>query len=277
LNKRLRSAKKFILEEEGKRESLEEGIEILKDRIRQNREHFSQILDHSSLSSSPRPEFQTPQRKTQPPCPDSARSQVNRDGSHNAFATLLAADRMLSGEPPLSPPMSRHKHGQAGHVRGSQSLSSLPVTPRRSRSAYEGHYYTPTTRPAEGFRAHSTRDSRLGRDRHDRDSTISASDAEEAVTDEDVPASQASALATNMLSRYPGSSQEESSVPSAIGKSNSFLQTKLFGYVKKAGIDRKSEFLKRKISTEDDVLATKKAKMADRVGLGIESWRESSA
>jgi hypothetical protein len=109
-------------------------------------------------------------------------------------------------------------------------------------------------------------------DCYDRDSTISASDVEEALTDEDIPASQASSLATSMLRRYPGSSQEEVPVPASIGKSSTLLQSKLFGQVKKAVPGHSGEHIKRKASFEQEIGAAKKARADNGVGLGIDAW-----
>ncbi|KAL1963271.1 hypothetical protein VTN77DRAFT_8494 [Rasamsonia byssochlamydoides] len=276
LQKRLEDAERFIEEvveeENGKHESLREENRLLKKRIRENREHFTLMLDQGSLSSSPRTEFQTPQRKSQSRYPDSARCHTN----HDAFATLLAADRVLNGESANVSPTSgrarlpRQSHG-GGHIRGSHSMSSLPVTPQRSRDVPEIQYSTPGSRSRERISTPEREQPLAERDRHDRDSTISASDAEEAVTDEDVPASQASSLATNMLRRFPGSSQAEASSPARnVGRSSNLLQTKLFGQVKKAGVERPNSISqKRKGVFEEDEAVAKRSK---DVGLGINAW-----
>ena len=71
-------------------------------------------------------------------------------------------------------------------------MSSLPATPSRSRSSYQGHFFTPINkRTAESRLSYSAPVSQVmaehpQRGRRDRDSTISASDVEEAVTDEDI-------------------------------------------------------------------------------------------
>ena len=107
------------------------------------------------------------------------------------------------------------------------------------------------------------------RDRRDRDSTISASD-EEALTDEDLPQSQASSLATNMLRRNPGS-QESSILPGKAERSSKLLQTKIFGQVKKVGGARKRH---ASVGESD---AVKKMKLTEGVGLGIGTWGASKA
>ncbi|WEW59387.1 hypothetical protein PRK78_004858 [Emydomyces testavorans] len=274
LERRLRCAKKVIEEDSDKYELLMEENARLKKRIRDNREHFTLMMDHSSLASSPRTEFNTPQRKTVARYPDSARSQVSRVGSQDPFAALLAADQVLNGESAniKSPRKNGHKHH--GHARGTHSLSSLPTTPQHKVMGDRIHFFTPinkrSTAPPMG---HFATDDRLQRDRHDRDSTISASDVEEAVTDEDVPASQASSLATSMLRRFPGSSQEEPSIPTKISNSSTLLQAKLFGQVKKANVERSMDNLKRKRSIEGKVVSPKKFRVAESVYLNSESLR----
>jgi hypothetical protein len=279
LERRLRRAKKLIEEESNKYELLVEENIRLKKRIRDNREHFTLMLDHGSLASSPRNEFLTPQRKTATRYPDSSRSQVSRIGSQDPFAALLAADQVLSGEVasvPSTPSRNRTPKQHHGHARGTHSISSLPATPSRSRPG-QGQFFTPINkRKAESRLSYSAPvsqaiDEHTQRDRRDRDSTISASDIEEAVTDEDIPASQASSLATSMLRRYPGSSQEDVPISDNIGKSSSLLQSKLFGHVKKTGTDLTSDSLKRKAGSGDKDLGLKKARVGRVLGVGIET------
>ncbi|CRG92763.1 hypothetical protein PISL3812_09830 [Talaromyces islandicus] len=284
LEERLLNAKKLIKEqmEEGnvRNESLKDENTLLKKRIRDNREHLTLLLDTGSLSPNPRPEFQTPQRKPSARFPDSARTQSsNRGGNHDAFATLLAADRVLHGDSTSMPPAKarhpRHGHG-VSHVRGAHSMSSLPMTPRHS-TIDDTQYITPGSRPRERPVEH-TPDQRQAREqgsRYDRDSTISASDAEEAVTDDDLPASQASSLATSMLRRQPEATQEEQRPTHNLNKANTLFQTKLFGQVKKAGVERPDAAAqKRKRSFEELGPALKKPK---DVGLGIDTWKISPA
>lgn len=258
LDRRLRRAKKLIEEDIDKYELLMEENARLKKRIRDNREHFTLMLDHGSISSSPRTEFNTPQRRTVARYPDSARSHVTRVGSHDPFAALLAADQVLNGESADVRSPQKHGHKAHSHARGTHSLSSLPTTPHRKAVGGERiHFFTPinkrSTAPPVTFSAIAERSER---DRHDRDSTISVSDVEEALTDEDVPASQASSLATSMLRRFPVSSQDESSIPA--NKSSTLLQAKLFGQVRKAGVEYPRDNMKRKRSSEGKVVSPKK-------------------
>ncbi|KAL1999519.1 hypothetical protein VTN02DRAFT_4395 [Thermoascus thermophilus] len=275
LERRLRRAKKLIEEEKDRFDMLVEENDLLKKRIRDNREHFSRMLDQGSLSCSPRTEFQTPQRKSVARCPDSARPHVSRGGSHDPFAALLAADQVLSGEPARPSTPARNRAQKQQHVRGAHSLSSLPVTPSYSQPTPETRYITPGSRQHDerhlGLSASESQDQHVEQGQHDRDSTISASDADEAASEEDIPASQASSLATNMLRRYPGSSLDEVPLPGNIGKSSTLLQSKLFGQVRKPGVERPSGYLKRKASLENNANSMKKSKGPGSVGLGIES------
>ncbi|QSS56216.1 k-box superfamily domain-containing protein [Histoplasma capsulatum var. duboisii H88] len=321
LERRLRRAKRIIEDETDKNELLFEENSRLKKRIRENREHFTLMLGHASLASSPQTEFLTPQRKTTTPrYPDSARSHVSGVGSQDPIAALLAAGQVLHGENVSvhSTPSRSHSHKHNSHSHryshshsqphnnrhqdrtcGTHPVSSLPVTPQRSCAREsQGHFFTPINKRTLNSR-HSNHHNdsasislREGEelDRHDRDSTISASDDddEEALTDQDVPASQASSLATSMLRRYPGgsSSQEQQHHrqhhSSNISKSSSILQSKLFGHVKKAGVERESSgdkcnnILKRKSISygngdSGEEIAAKKLRFGEQVGLGIQS------
>jgi len=282
LERRLHRAKRAIEDEKDHADLLFEENARLKKRIRENREHMSRLRGNGSTSLTPRNEFATPQRKPAPRFADSARSQVTSSvGSQDPFAALLAADQVLSGEPvsvPSTPTRSQPSKSRANHVRGAHSLSSLPTTPARSRPMTAGaSFYTPQNRgDLEHRLAFSAPVSQAmpesaERHRHDRDSTISVSDAEEAITDEELPQSQASSLATNMLRRDPGPKDS----PAAPTKTSAVLQTKLFGQVKKTGVDRSSNPLKRQASVGEADIAAKKAKIGGAVGLGIEVWESS--
>nr|KMM68688.1 hypothetical protein CPAG_05012 [Coccidioides posadasii RMSCC 3488] len=143
LDRRLRRAKKLIEEHAGKYGLLEEENGLLKQRIRENRVHFTQLMDQGSISSSPRTEFNTPHRK---PIPDGARSHISRVGSHHPFAALLAADQVLNGESASikSPVSKKNSQKNHGHARGTHSLSSLPTTPQRNSVGNDRiHFFTP--------------------------------------------------------------------------------------------------------------------------------------
>ncbi|KAL4888560.1 hypothetical protein BDV59DRAFT_188461 [Aspergillus ambiguus] len=258
LDRRLRRAKKLIEQEKDKSDMLGEENTLLKKRIRDNREHFSRMIEHGSLSPSPQIDALTPQRRSAPHFADS---------DNNPFAALLAADRVLNRESasvtstPNQARSQRYHHHPNGHVRGSHSISSLPMTPSQARLAQRDHqYFTPG------------RDSQD--ERRDRDSTISASDIEEAETEEDVPEPQSSTISHGMFRRNPPSYHESARGPTTAPKTSTLLQTKLFGQVRKAGVEQAPSRLKRKASF--DSAASKKSKAEGGVGLGIDTWNDST-
>lgn len=274
LERRLHNAKKLIEDERDRFELLTEENCLLKKRIRDNRHHFTRMLDNGSLASSPHAEFQTPRHKLSTRYPEISRSHVSKVNDQDPFAALLAADQVLNGEAasvPSTPTRSRapKQKQHQGHTRGTHSLSSLPATPPRAAHATnDNRFMTPIgKRHIHSQLTYSPPASQtipeedVDHDRHDRDSTISASDVEEAVTDDDLPASQASSLATSMLRRFPGTSQQEVSVPANIGKSSTLLQSKIFGQVKKSGMDRSIEHLKRKVIYGHEAGSAKKMRV----------------
>ena len=113
--------------------------------------------------------------------------------------------------------------------------SSVPVTPNQPRSARQGREYVT---PGQG-----------SRDQYDTDSTVSLSASE---SEDEGP--------------QAGQWQARSTAP----KTSSLLQTKLFGQVKKPGVDR-SQSHKRKASSNDAGAATKKSRTNGGVGLGIDA------
>ena len=256
--RRLRKAKRIIEIEMGKSEALLEENSMLKQRIQENRKHFNLYLQSSA--NTPRIDFSTPQRRISRQLPASERSRVD-DRGQDPLAALLAADQVLNGEAashPSTPTKIRISKSRPGHSRGAYSLSSLQTTP--------GHL----TAEEISMPASSSQVSRKNGEKHrrDRDSTISVSD-DEALTDDELPQSQASSLAASMLRRIPGS-QESSAHSAKAEKSSKALQTKLFGQVKKSGVESK----KRRASFGESEKA-KKAKLGEGVGLGIGSWGRS--
>ena len=258
--RRLQRAKKLIEMEKDKFDLLLEENALLKKRIRDNREHFSRLKSLSPTYTTPRDTFTTPQRRNLPQFPQSA-------PNHSNIAALLAADQVLNGESisvPSTPTRTHASKVKRGHTRGAHSLSSLHTTPIQHRTLGRDSYpdsMIPFSAPASQLVIESAE-----RERHDRDSTISISDAEE--IDDDVQQSQASSMASEMLRRNPGS-QESLRLSQNAERSSNLLQSKIFGPVKKhtQGQKRGSSF------GESDIKA-KKAKLSQGVGLGIESWSQ---
>lgn len=258
---RLQRAKKLIEMEKDKFDLLMEENALLKKRIRDNREHFSRLKSLSPSYTTPRDTFTTPQRKTLPQFPQSA-------PNHSNIAALLAADQVLNGESisvPSTPTRTHTSKLKRGHTRGAHSLSSLHTTPAPHRSLTRDGYpesMIPFSAPASQLVIESAE-----RERHDRDSTISISDAEE--IDDDIQQSQASSLASDMLRRNPAS-QESLRLSRDAERSSNLLQSKLFGPVKKH-----TQGHKRGSSFGESDIKVKKAKLSQGVGLGIESWSQS--
>ncbi|PYH47241.1 uncharacterized protein BP01DRAFT_230043 [Aspergillus saccharolyticus JOP 1030-1] len=260
LDRRLRRAKKLIEQERDTSELLREENRMLKERIRDNRRHFSRMIEHGPMSPSPQYESHTPHRRVLPQFADHGSYQMNGNESHAPFEALLAADRVLNQESPAvtsTPDRHRdHRENASCHARDAHSLSSLPITPSQPRLAHrESRDHTPGLEFLDDCR--------------DRDSTISASDIEPET--EEVPASETRTAPSNVHLRSNfGNHPQRRGVASA-AKSSTLLQTKLFGQVRKPGIDRPlSGNLKRKASFDGATL--KKSKAEERVGLGIGTW-----
>lgn len=258
--RRLQRAKKLIEIEKDRSELLMEENTLLKKRIRDNREHFSRLKSLSPSYKTPRDTFTTPQRKIVPRYPATA-------PNHSNIAALLAADQVLNGESlsvPSTPTKTHSSKLKHGHTRGAHSLSSLHTTPNQHRPVRHDGYDTmvPFSAPASQLVIESAE-----RERHDRDSTISISDAEDA-GDDDIQQSQASSLASDMLRINPGT-QESLRLSQSAERSSNLLQSKLFGPVKKSNQSRK-----REASFEESDIVSKKARLSQGVGLGIDSWAQ---
>jgi hypothetical protein len=264
---RLGRAKRLIELEKDRADLLVEENALLKQRIRTNREHFSRFKSMSPNYNSSRDLFMTPARQAPPRFPDST-------ASHQPFAALLAADQVLSGESLSVPSTPRRTHAtkvKHGHTRGAHSLSSLHTTPARTRPLTSDGFIDdkfPMSAPGSQLISESAE-----RERHDRDSTISLSDAEDNGADDDIVPSQASSLATDMLRKNPAT-QESLRLSQNAERSSNLLQTKLFGNVKKPA---SSAPLKRRRSFEKDPVLAKKARLDQNIGLGIDAWNRPQA
>ncbi|MCJ1450272.1 hypothetical protein MMC28_000601 [Mycoblastus sanguinarius] len=294
LEKRLRSSKKIIAHLDGQNADLKENVQLLRQRIKENRDHLNEMQSSGAMSikGTPAIEYSTPLHKGTPRTPATT-GRPTRDvashpvGSQDPFDTLLFAGQVLNGEAssvPSTPIQPQPRKLQPNHLRSAHSLSSLPNTPNRSRPVTaDNSLITSVERHIPNPRAScSAPNANLTYEeehhaREDRDSTISASDIEdESYQDEDIPGSQASQMATSMLRRSLGSQKESDAVPGQPLESSKIVQGKLFGQVKKPGVARTEPSLKRggDINSYDEVVrSTKKARMADsgleRVGLGI--------
>lgn len=290
LERRLKQAKRIIKHLDGKNTELAEDNHLLRQRIKQNRDHIEAMQSSGVLSA----------RTTVQPAPNTSSHRptvkINggpRVGGQDPFDALLFAGQVLSGETtsvPSTPTHARKMKFPASHTRGAHSLSSLPVTPNRLRPmTADNVLLTPTNRAIQAshlsFSAPTVPPAlqKVSRRREDRDSTISASDNEEAFTDDDVPASQASQAATNMLRGFSEQTQRDNA-GSAIGSREAIrLPNMSSGKVTKSRFNRLEHQDMRdgdaRLSS-DDIRASKKPKLGEalneRLGLGIGMWPSPS-
>lgn len=294
LEQRLRRAKKLILRLDGKNTELTEEIQLLRLRIKQNRDRFNAMRSSGAISvnGTPISDFGTPLPRGSPRTPNTVRTPLGSTrqvGSQDAFDALLFAGQVLNEETnsvPSTPSQSRPKKAQSSHVRGAHSLSSLPATPDRSRPvAADSQGFTPISRDGRGSRSDlATKNAPMvveGDRSHERDSTISASENEdEAYTDVEVPASQASQRATNMLRLMPGGISQGAASSKNPPASRKLSQSRLIGHLKKDGVDKSERRRRgRDPKTSDEISkANKKIKVSDehsdRIGLGIANWSD---
>jgi acetyl-CoA acyltransferase 1 len=314
LHRRLERAKIIIAEKEEDINDLLSENHRYVGRIRENREHMRLLRSPGGLyasASTPRTQSQnfptTPQytRATPKHTPHS----IHQHDSQDSFATLLLADRVLNDQnsAPTTPTITRftqRSNSQVKHSRNVQSLSSLPSTPIRNsgqsqhllpsvqfipqsepRYRTSQSFFSPS-QPARTALPHGRTEKR----RKSRDSTISASDAEELAAysqpqvhpsqetrnsddteeleSDDVQESQASVAASAMLRRDPRESFEVAVSP-GLGEATekgALLQAKIFGSVTKG-----ASAPKRKRLPDDEEVRAKKLRMAagEGVGLGI--------
>ena len=285
--RRLRHAKKLILQLDDKNAMLTDENGLLRQRIKQNRDHLNFMRSSGALSVNGTPliDFDTPLQKPVQRTPRTGRSDhavSSHVSSQDPFDALLFAGQVLNGETnsvPATPTRPRPRKLHTNHIRGAHSLSSLPTTPVRSRPVTADHTVrTPVNKnfvePNVSFSAPNTTiayDEEDDRRRDDRDSTISASENEEdAITDYDVPASQASQRATNMLRRSNGPRQDQTS------GTRTYTQAQIYGQLKKTRkteLESPSKRASNVNSYDGAARSSKRARMSDvitdRVGLGI--------
>lgn len=291
LDKRLRSSKKLIGQLDGQNTDLKEHVQLLRQRIKDNRDHLNELQSSGAIliQGAPFAEYSTPLPKGTPRTP-ATNSRAARDvnqavGSQDPFDALLFAGQVLNGEAssvPSTPNQPRSRKIHAQHIRGAHSLSSLPTTPNRSRPVTADNVLVPSnqrsgTNHRVSFSAPGTQFTyqEENRAREDRDSTISASEDEEV---EELPGSQASQMAANMLRRSLGSQKEMITAAPQTPDSGNLTQGKLFGRVKKPGLTRMEGPTKRgnDVNSYDEIVrSSKKSRtgdQSDQVGLGINSW-----
>lgn len=278
LSEELVKSRRTLEHREGEIQTLLEDNRTLRERIKKNREHFNNVMQHAGIDRSPSsfsafgtphtPRNQSGRRST---VGDSARSQ-------QPFEALLLADKMLSQETataPSTPTRSVPSKNRLGHTRGTHSMSSLPSTPNRPRPvhstifstppAFNAINHVPMSAPASQYPPKRAR-------RESSDSTITASSVEDnrRYSDKDeIPESQAASAASSMLRRTPHTSFDGG----VARKSGSQVQTKLFGQVKKPGVSRPAEQDKKRVGSSSTPLLhgspAKKGRVGDGVSVGL--------
>ena len=315
LRQRLKQAKRLIKHLDGTSARLAEDNALLRERIRQNREHrdawrSSPSGGAASVQSTPgRAHLRSSHRahghskSLQPAL--APKAAAGPAGSQNALDALLMADQILSADatsvpstpspypPPAGGGAARTAHG---HVRGTQSLSSLPSTPRRGRPGPRDAFQTPVnqivappagapfTAPPAARAAAAVMAEPRARARPDRDSTISASSGDEdaARTDDDLPASQASRAASGMLRRRPGGGgvAAEGDGSAVESSQRRLVQARLAGKITKSSFGKGAREHKGMgggaASDSDEGRRSRKRARTDRseesLGLGIGIW-----
>lgn len=246
--------------------SLTDKVMLMRDRIRENREHMNRYRrsqTSSQLDNTPRSMYNDP-----------LRNGVSSQEQPQPFAALLQASEMASQE--ARRPMGAKK----GHTRNTHSASSLPSTPAHMRkqqpiyqtpSGRQAPLKVPSTAPVPRTSAMRTPDVNVysqpslpmsqSQARHGPQSegTVSAhEDDSEAETDiieqDEISESQASRAASQMLR----SSQEQLSQRESFKDSGKTKQTRLFGAVRKGNVERGVEGP-----------PAKRARTGEAVGLGI--------
>ncbi|KAK4690896.1 hypothetical protein P7C71_g5994, partial [Lecanoromycetidae sp. Uapishka_2] len=292
LEKRLRSSKKIISQLDSENADLKEHMQLLRQRIKENRDHLNEMQSTGALSinGTPMAEHGTPLHSRTPRTPANTSRQIRDShavGSQDPIDNLLLAGHFLNGEAssvPSTPNQQRPRKINAQHLRGAHSLSSLQNTPNRSRPVTaDNTTMTPDRGMLDNRASFSAPGTQLtyheeSRAREERDSTISASDNEEdSYQYEEIPGSQASQLATSMLRRSLGSQKDSNTLPSQPPDSSKLMQAKLFGQIKKPAIGVSESPRKRGANSaayDESVRSSKKARISEpeRVGLGIKTW-----
>ena len=261
---------KIILRQDAEIASLDDKVVLLRDRIRENREQMRRLRRgfDSQYDNTPRSLYTDP-----------LRSGVSSQEQPQPFAALLQASEMASQE------ARRPLGAKKGHARNMHSTSSLPNTPQRMYNS-QPMYNTPqgrqpplkvpSTAPAPRTSAMRTPDVYMQSSlpvphipaAPPSEGTVSVhegdSEAETDIIEQDefdaVSESQASRAASQMLrSSQEQQAKRESFKGSGMLSSGSekMKQTKLFGTVRKANVDR------------NDERPAKRARVGEAVGLGI--------
>jgi hypothetical protein len=276
-----RRQEKLIFRQDNEIAGLTDKVLLLRDRIREHREHQNRMRN-ASLGKFPE---STPQLASAYSTPRNI--TFKSTSQPQPFDALLQASQIASlDEYERRSPAGRGR-SKKGHSRGIHSLSSLPVTPNRSRkqpplfqTPQGGPQTLPLPATAPVPRMSNLRTSEVYAQQrlpvkrvHEpgSDGTVSGSDNEdgndsEAETEilepDEIDESQASFTAAQMLRANPQSlsqTPDRNSQPAKRAASN-LRQIKLFGTVRKANIARAG----------GDEPPAKRPRMHEGIGLGIE-------
>lgn len=279
LDAECRRQRQIIEHQETEIASLGDKVTLMRERIRESREHMHKLRRANvptQMDATPRSAYSTPQRGSMRP-----HQQPQR------FEALLQASEMASQESARAVPS-----GRKGHQRNIHSMSSLPSTPQRMPPPA---YHTPHGRqPPARMPATAPMPRTAGvlrtpdvysqhalpvphSEGPQSDGTVSASENEddsEAETDiiepeNDVGESFASRAATQMLRTGQQQAKRDSLKGSGMLQVNperQLKQTKLFGAVRKANVDRDDEPPAKRSRTTD-------TQEPAPVGLGIAGVR----
>ena len=257
--------------------SLSDKVMLMRERIRENRDHIHrqrQISRTPYIDSTPRSTYNDP-----------LRNGFSSQEQPQPFAALLQASEMASQE------ARRPLGAKKGHSRNTHSMSSLPTTPNRS-SKQQPIFYTPSgrqpplkipsTAPVPRTSALRTPDIYAQQalpvpktQGPPSDGTVSAhedddSEAETDIIEQDdhdaITESQASRQASQMLrSSQEQQAKRDSFKGSGMLQSSGekLKQSKLFGAVRKANVDRSGEPSAKRQKTSQPA-----------IGLGIAGVRQ---
>ncbi|KAI9685948.1 MAG: hypothetical protein M1820_010715 [Bogoriella megaspora] len=277
----LQQATEMMTDQEGKISSLKEQNVQLRERIRENRDHINSMRRNNILGIY----TETPPRTGGPstPFPQTPNARYITDTPSSRpptkIDTLLLADQHLKAR------------SRGGHARNAHSVSSIPSTPSHApRSATASNIAAfrtpqappkaaatisaPHTAPVSRYRPDANR----ARDRNIRaasEETIPESDDErtnpDLSDDDQIPESQASRSATDLLRRSMTSSQGEKG--GDVAKQGSF-QTKMKSYAKvtKPGVKVTIGEKRKGMGEDDGVVRESKKGRTGSIGLGIEGW-----
>jgi len=308
LSQNLKDAKRVIKYLDGKTFDLSEDNKMLRERIRDNREHLDAYRSSGLLLSEPLapqqpiaqasakiPSAYTTPARTQQSRPRGSSRQLSRSvhntpytparhvvsstlDRNDAFGALLFAGEVLEqrSSMPSTPSPTRLMRRVPSHTRGALSMSSLPQTPQRSTAQADVDRFPQTDHDAR----------RHPRARYERDETISASSEEELPTNSMKPSMR------GLRGGVRGMDDDSETLPDgdlrasqASQAANDILRRnpgspEMMRKGDERGAHAKVDFgWKRSYGSYagDGAHMAKKAKMAGNangtgVGLGIESW-----